>query len=93
MGCRGSAAYLLQVAAAVVATTGKAAAQPVPKFAVFFSDAMAIGVSRVEAGTPEAAEALVLEQHPGGSVKAVGDEQVTADNRARMLAAWMRREG
>jgi hypothetical protein len=31
----------------------------------------------------------VLHDHPDGSVKAVGDEKVTAENRHRILAKWM----
>jgi len=38
---------------------------------------------------PAVAEALVLEQHEGDSVKALGDEQVTIENRHRVLAKWM----
>ena len=60
-----------------------------PKFAVFFADDAAVGVTRVEASDAAAAEAQVLRDHPDGSVKAVGDEQVTAENRHRMLAKWM----
>ena len=63
------------------------------KFAVFFADDAAIGLTRVEAGDAEAAESLVLRDHPDGTVKAVGDEQVTAENRHRMLAAWVRGRG
>jgi len=59
------------------------------KFAVFFADDAAVGVTRVEASDANAAEALVLRDHPDGSVKAVGDEQVTAENMRRMLAKWM----
>jgi hypothetical protein len=59
------------------------------KFAVFFADDAAVGVTRVEASDADAAEALVLRDHPDGSLKAVGDEQVTAENRHRMLAKWM----
>jgi hypothetical protein len=43
----------------------------------------------VEASDADAAEALVLRDHPDGTVKAVGDEQVSAENRQRMLAKWM----
>ena len=60
-----------------------------PKFAVFFADDAAVGVARVEASDAAAAEAQVLHDHPDGSVKAVGDEKVTAENRHRMLAKWM----
>jgi len=60
-----------------------------PKFAVLFRDDLAVGVTRVEAASAAAAEALVLEQHEGGSVKAVGDEQVTIENRHRVLAKWV----
>jgi hypothetical protein len=59
------------------------------KFAVFFADDAAVGVTRVEASDADAAEALVLRDHPDGSVKAVGDERVTAENRHRMLAKWI----
>jgi len=38
-----------------------------------------------------AAEALVLEQHPGGRVDAVGGALVSESNRVRMLAAWLGR--
>ena len=60
-----------------------------PKFAVFFADDAAVGVARVEASDAAAAEAQVLRDHPYGTVKAVGDERVTAENRHRMLAKWM----
>jgi len=60
-----------------------------PKFAVLFRDDLAIGVTRVEAANAAAAEALVLEQHEGGSVKALVDQQVTVENRHRVLARWM----
>jgi len=40
---------------------------------------------------PAVAEALVLKQHEGGSVKALGDEQVIVENRHRVLAKWMQR--
>jgi len=55
-----------------------------------FQDDLAVGVTRVEAPSAAAAEALVLEQHEGGSVKALGDQQVTIENRHRVLAKWMR---
>ena len=60
------------------------------KFVVFFADDAAVGVTRVEAGDAAAPEALVLRDHPDGSVQAVGNEQVSAENRHRMLAAWVR---
>lgn len=60
------------------------------KFAVFFADDAAVGVTRVEASDADAAEALVLRDHPDGTVKAVGDEQVNAENRQRMLAKWIK---
>jgi len=60
-----------------------------PKFAVMFRDDLAVGVTRVEAASAAAAEAMVLEQHEGGSVKALGDEQVTIENRHRVLAKWV----
>jgi len=34
-------------------------------FAVFFADEAAVGITRVEAADAAAAEALVLDQHPG----------------------------
>jgi hypothetical protein len=40
-----------------------------------------------------AAEALVLEQHPGGRVHAVDSSLVSEENRVRMLAAWVRQQG
>ncbi len=60
-----------------------------PKFAVFFADDAAVGVTRVEASDADAAEALVLHDHPDGSVKAVSSEMVTTENRHRMLSKWM----
>jgi hypothetical protein len=60
------------------------------KFAVFFADDAAVGVTRVEASDAAAAKALVLRDHPDGSVRAVGDEQVNAENRQRMLAKWIK---
>jgi len=59
-----------------------------PKFAVMFRDELANGVTRVEAASAAAAEALVLDQHPGGRVHAVDGATVTEEN--RVLAAWMR---
>lgn len=38
-----------------------------------------------------AAEALVLEQYPGGRVDAVDGALVSEGNRVRMLAAWLGR--
>jgi len=65
------------------------AALLMPSFAVFFDDEAAVGMTRVEAANAAAAEASVLEQHEGGSVKALGDEQVTVENRHRVLARWV----
>jgi len=59
-------------------------------FAVFFADEAAVGMSRVEAADAAAAEALVLDQHPGGRVHAVDGALVSEENRVRLLAAWMR---
>jgi len=59
-------------------------------FAVFFADEAAVGITRVEASDAAGAEALVLEQHPGGRVHAVDGALVTEENRVRLLAAWMR---
>jgi len=56
---------------------------------VLFRDDLAVGVTRVEAASAAAAEALVLEQQERGSVKALGDEQVTIENRHRVLAKWV----
>jgi len=47
-------------------------------------------MSRVEASDAAAAEALVIDQHPGGRVHAVDGALVTEENRVRLLAAWMR---
>ena len=38
-----------------------------------------------------AAEALVLDQHPGGRAHAVDGALVSEENRVRLLAAWMRK--
>jgi len=59
-------------------------------FAVFFADEPAVGMSRVEAADAAAAEALVLDQHPGGRVHAVDGALVSEENRVRLLAAWVR---
>jgi len=59
-------------------------------FAVFFADEATVGMTRVEASDAAAAEALVLEQHPGGRVHAVDGALVSEENRVRLLAAWMR---
>jgi len=59
-------------------------------FAVFFADEAAVGMTRVEAADAAAAEALVLDQHPGGRVHAVDGALVSEENRVRLLAAWMR---
>jgi len=61
-----------------------------PSFAVFFSDEAAVGMTRVEASDAAAAEALVLEQHPGGRAHAVDGAPVSEENRVRMLGAWLR---
>lgn len=49
-------------------------------------------MSSVGATDPDAAaaEALVLEQHPGGRVHAVDGALVSEENRVRMLAAWLK---
>jgi len=44
----------------------------------------------VEAADAAAAEALVLDQHPGGRVHAVDGALVSEENRVRLLAAWVR---
>ena len=62
-------------------------------FAVFFADEAAVGMTRVRAADAAAAEALVLEEHPGGLAHAVDGALVTEENRVRMLAAWMREQG
>ena len=64
-----------------------------PKFAVFFADDAAAGVTRVEVIDAAAAEALVLHAHPDGTIRAVGDEQVMAENRHRILAALVQGQG
>jgi len=55
-------------------------------FAVFFADKAAVGITRVEALDAAAAEAQVLDQHPGGRVHAVDGALVSGENRVRMLA-------
>lgn len=50
-------------------------------FAVFFADEAAVGMTRVDAADAAAAEALVLDQHPGGRVHAVDGSTVTEENR------------
>jgi len=57
---------------------------------VLFRDDLAVGVTRLEAASAAAAEALVLDQHPGGRVHVVDGATVSEENRVRMLAAWMR---
>ncbi len=57
---------------------------------MFFADDAAIVVPRVEASDADAAEALVLRDHPDGSFKAVVDDQVTDEERQRMLEKWMK---
>ena len=64
-----------------------------PSFAVFFADEAAVGITRVEAADAAAAEALVLEEHPGGKAHAVDGALVTEENRVRMLGAWLRQQG
>jgi len=59
---------------------------------VLFDEA-AVGITRVEAADAAAAEALVLEDHPGGRVHAVDGALVTEENRVRMLGAWLRKQG
>jgi len=61
-------------------------------FAVFFADEAAVGVTRVEAPDAATAEALVLDQHPGGRVHAVDGATVTEENRVRMLGAWLHQQ-
>jgi len=64
----------------------------VPKFAVLFRDELAVGVTRVEAASAAAAEAMVMEEHPGAKVHAVDGATVTEENRVRMLGAWLRQQ-
>lgn len=47
----------------------------------------------MEAADAAAAEALVLEEHPGGTAHAVDGALVTEENRIRMLGAWLRQQG
>ena len=58
--------------------------------AVYFMDAAAIGLQRLNAPDAAAAEAMVLDQHPDAHVHAVDGALVTEENRHRMLAAWVR---
>ncbi len=58
-----------------------------PRFALFFADEAAVGMRPVEAAGAAAAEALVLEPHPGGRLHAVDGALVSEENRFRMLAA------
>lgn len=62
-------------------------------FAVFFADEAAVGITRVDAADAAAAEALALEDHPGGRAHAVDAALVTEENRVRMLGAWLRQQG
>lgn len=62
-------------------------------FAVFFSYEAAVGITRMEAADAAGAEALVLEDHPGGRVHAVDGALVTEENRVRMLGAWLCQQG
>ena len=56
-------------------------------FAVFFSDDAAVGMTRVEAADAASADALVLEDNPGGKAHAVDGALVTEENWVRMLGA------
>lgn len=64
-----------------------------PTFAVLFADEDAVGITRVEADDAAAAEALVMQEHPGGKAHAVDAALVTEENRIRMLGAWFRQQG
>lgn len=66
---------------------------PIAPFAVFFADEAAVGITRVEAADVAGAEALVLEEHPGGRTHAVDGVLVTEENRVRMLGDWLRQQG
>ena len=61
-----------------------------PRFAVFFADEAAVGVTRAEAPEAATAEAMVMEEHLGAKDNAVDGATVTEENRVRLLAAWMR---
>jgi len=61
-----------------------------PAMALFFADEADVGMTRLEASDAAAAEALVLDQHSGRRVHAVDGALVSEENRARLLAAWMR---
>ena len=61
-------------------------------FAVFFADEAAVGMTRVEASAAAGAEALVLEEPPGGKDHAVDGALMTEENRIRMLVASLRQQ-
>ena len=73
-----------------VAMSGKTLGGAMASFAVFFCDAAAIGLQRVEAADVAEAEQMVLDQHPDAEVHAVDGALVTEENRHRLLAAWVR---
>jgi len=62
-------------------------------FAVFLADEAVVGVTRVYAPDAATAETMVMEEHPGAKVHAVDGATVTEENRVRMLAAWLRKQG
>ena len=59
-------------------------------FAVFFADEAAVGITKVEAADASAAEALVLEEHPGAKLHAVDGATVPDENRVRLLSVGLR---
>jgi hypothetical protein len=71
-------------------TVGSPTSDAMPLFAVFFRDPAAIGLQRVEAADEGAARSLVLDLHPAAEVGVVPGNEVTDDNRHRLLAAWVR---
>ena len=77
----------------LVASSGKSLASAMTSYAVFFVDAAAIGLQRVEPSDAAAAEGMVLDQHPDAQVHAVDGALVTEENRHRLLAAWVRGRG
>ena len=60
-----------------------------PQFMVFSIDASAGRAETVEAASAEAAEALVLAEHPNARATALPAEALEGCNRTRLLWEWM----
>jgi hypothetical protein len=64
--------------------------QPVPQFAVFFSDDAGFGIEMVQALDAAHAQDISRSQHPTGRMSAVPAALLDGQDRHKLLRAWLK---